>query len=112
MPASASPHAAPDMRTCNACSTLVHRDEVHKNRYGQYICKVCRASGVRAVGRRRVHDLARRIPTALVAFLVVVVVLVVLPLAFMALSQLHGYSNAGMVQDLKDMVRSINQLAR
>jgi hypothetical protein len=30
----------------------------------------------------------------------------------MALSQLHGYSNAGMVQDLKDMVRSINQLAR
>ena len=112
MPASASPHAASDMRTCNACSTLVHRDEVHKNRYGQYICKACRADGVRAVGRRRVHHLAQRIPTALVAFLVVIVVLVVLPLAFMALSQLHSYSNAGMVQDLKDMVRSINQWAR
>lgn len=100
------------MRTCNACGSCAHRDEVHKNRYGQYICKVCRAGGVRAVGRRRVLHMARRMPTALVAFLVVILVLVLLPVAFMALSQLHSYSNSGMVEDLKNMVRSINQLAR
>lgn len=112
MPASASSHAASDMRNCNACRRRVHRDEVHKNRFGQYICKACRSDGVRAVGRRRVHHLAQRMPTALVAFLVVILVLVVLPLAFMALSQMHSYSNGGLVQDLKDMVRAINQWAR
>lgn len=112
MTASAPSQAAQDMRTCNACSSRVHRDEVHKNRYGQYICKACRSDGVRAVGRRRVHRLAQDMPVALVAFLGVILVLVVLPLVFFALSELHSYSNGGMVQDLKDMVRSINQWAR
>ncbi len=50
-------------------------------------------------------------PTALLAFLVVMLVLVLMPLAFMALAQLHSYSNAGMVEDLKELVRSINRLA-
>ncbi len=112
MPAPATPYAASDTRTCNACTVRVHRDEVHKNRYGQYICKACRTDGVRAVGRRRVHHLVQRMPTALLAFLVVMLVLVVVPLAFMALAQLHSYSNGGMIEDLKEMVRSINQLAR
>jgi len=112
MQAPASHPAASDHRTCNSCGTRVHRDEVHKNRYAQYICKACRAKGVRAVGRRRVHHLVQRMPTALVAFLVMLVVLVVAPLVILMLLQLHSYSNTGMVQDLKDMVRSINQWAR
>ena len=58
------------------------------------------------------RNLVQRMPTALVAFLVVLVVLVVLPLAVMLLLELHSYSNSGMVQDLKDTVRSINQWAR
>lgn len=104
--------ADPDHRTCSACSTRVHRREVHKNRYGQYICMACRANGVRAVGRRRLHHMIQRVPSALLVFLVVMAVVVVLPLLFMLLLQLHSYSNGGMIDDLKDMVRSINRMAR
>lgn len=99
-------------RTCNACGAKVHREEVHKNRYGQYICKACRSDGVRVVGRHRLRHLVQRMPTALAAFLIVLAVLVVLPLVVLLLLEMHDYSNTGMVGDLKDMVRSINQLAR
>lgn len=105
-----APSQAPSaFRTCNACGVKVRREEVHKNRYGQYICKACRSDSVRVVGRHRLRHLLQRTPTALVAFLVV---LVVLPLAVLLLLELHSYSNAGMVQDLKGMVRSINQWGR
>tara|TARA_R110001599_G_scaffold49437_1_gene141318 strand:- start:363 stop:701 length:339 start_codon:yes stop_codon:yes gene_type:complete len=108
-----APSQAPNTyRTCNACGAKVHREEVHKNRYGQYICKACHTDGVRVVGRHRLHYLVRRMPIALAAFLVVLAVLVVLPLALVLLLELHSYSNAGMVEDLKDMVRSLNQWAR
>ena len=108
-----APSLAPNAyRTCNACGAKVHREEVHKNRYGQYICKACRSDGVRAVGRHRLGHLVQRMPTALVAFLVVLAVLVVLPLALVLLLELHSYSNAGMVEDLKDLLRSINPRAR
>jgi hypothetical protein len=56
--------------------------------------------------------MVQRMPTALFAFLIVVLVLVLVPLAFFLLTQLHSYSNTGMVGDLKAMVRSINQMAR
>ena len=112
MHAPASPPPALDYRICSACDARVHRAEVHKNRYGQYICKACRSDGVRAVGRRRLHHMVQRIPTALLTFLVVMLVLVLVPLAFFLLAQLHSYSNGGMVGDLKDVVRSINQTAR
>ena len=72
----------------------------------------CRANGVRAVGRRRLHLMIQRVPTALLVFLVVMAVVVILPLLFMLLLQLHSYSNGGMIDDLKDMVRSINRMAR
>jgi len=107
--------AVQEYRTCNACSTRVQRDEVHKNRYGQYICKACRRDGVRAVGRRRAHHLVQRMPTALLAFLVVMLVtlvMVVVPLALMLLMKMHTYSNTGLVEDLKEVVRSINRMAR
>jgi hypothetical protein len=112
MQAPASPPPALDHRTCGACGASVHRADVHKNRYGQYICNNCRADGVRAVGRQRLRHMVQRMPTALFAFLIVVLVLVLVPLAFFLLTQLHSYSNTGMVGDLKAMVRSINQMAR
>lgn len=112
MPAPASPPPDPSFRTCSACGARVHRAEVHKNRYGQYICKACRSDGVRAVGRRRLHHMVRSMPTALLAFLVVMVVLVLVPLVFLLLAQLHSYSNGAMVDDIKDTVRSINRMAR
>lgn len=108
----ASSPADPAYRTCQACGAKVLRAEVHKNRYGQYICRACRSDGVRAVGRHRMRHLWQRMPTALVAFLVVLAVLVVLPLAVMLLLDLHTYSNTGMVEDLKDIVRAINPRAR
>ena len=107
-----SHYAASDLRTCNACSTRVHRDEVHKNRYGQYICKACRSDGVRAVGRRRISHLMHRMPTALLAFLIVVLATAAILVALMTVGKLHTYSNGGMVEDLKALVRSINKLAR
>ena len=115
MQASASNQPDSDYRTCDACGARVRRTEVHKNRYRQYICRDCRASGVHAVGRHRVrrvgHRWIQRMPVALVTFLAVILVLVFVPLVFMLLAQLHTYSNAGMVGDLKDLVRSINQWA-
>jgi hypothetical protein len=112
MHAPASTQTTSEHRTCTACGATVHRTEVHKNRYGQYICRDCRASGVRAVGRHRMRHLLQRMPTALVAFLAVMLVLVVVPVALMLLLQLHSYSNTSMIDDLKDLVRSINQMAR
>ena len=109
MQASASHQPDSDYRTCDACGARVRRTEVHKNRYRQYICRDCRASGVHAVGRHRVRRWIQRMPVALVTFLAVILVLVFVPLVFMLLAQLHTYSNAGMVGDLKDLVRSINQ---
>ena len=112
MQAPASPPSALDQRTCTACGASVHRADVHKNRYGQYICKGCRADGVRAVGRQRLRHMVQRMPTGLIIFLTVITLLVLLPLALWLLLQMHSYSNGGMIGDLKDMVRSINQLAR
>ena len=108
----ASPAPALEFRTCSACNAKVHRADIHKNRYGQYICKACRSDGVRAVGHRRLHHAIKRMPAALVAFLIVIAVLVFVPLAFLLLAQLHSYSNGKMVDDLKDTVRSINRMAR
>jgi len=112
MQAPASIQPTSDHRTCSACGASVNRADVHKNRYGQYICKECRANGVRAVGKHRLRHLFQRMPTALAAFLAVMLVLVVIPVAAMLLFQLHSYSNGSMVGDLKDLVRSINQMAR
>jgi len=35
------------LRSCSACGEAVRRRDCHKNRYGQYICRDCRADGVR-----------------------------------------------------------------
>lgn len=111
MHATASPPPDLDHRTCTACGAWVHRADVHKNRYGQYICMACRSKGVRAVGRRSLRQVVQTMPTALLTFLIVMLVLVLVPLALLVLAQLHSYSNGGLVDDLKEMVRSINRLA-
>jgi hypothetical protein len=102
----------PDYRVCSACSARVHRRGIHKNRFGQYICMACRANGVRAVGRRRLHHLIQRVPIALLVFLTVMLVVLVVTIVVILLAQLHSYSNGDMVDDIKEMVRSINRMAR
>jgi len=32
---------------CSSCNALVEREDCHKNRYGEYICKKCQGAGVR-----------------------------------------------------------------
>ena len=50
-------------------------------------------------------------PTALLAFLGVVLAMAVATLVVQPSVKAHSYSNAGMVEDLKSLVRSINRLA-
>jgi len=35
------------LNVCSACKASVKREDCHKNRYGEYICKICIADGVR-----------------------------------------------------------------
>lgn len=103
-------HSATDLRTCSACGTAVHRSEVHKNRYAQYICKSCRSDGVRAVGRKKMRHFFSRAPVAAAAMLAVVAFLVLAIGILVAGSRFHAYSSGGMVDDIKAMVKSLNQL--
>src|SRR5659263_519003 len=43
------------MRVCSACSATIERKDCHKNRYLEYICRKCRAEGVKFTrsGQRR-----------------------------------------------------------
>ena len=34
-------------KVCSSCGLVVARRDCHKNRYDQYICRACQASGVR-----------------------------------------------------------------
>jgi hypothetical protein len=34
-------------RKCFSCGASVLRQDCHKNRYGEYVCRACQASGVR-----------------------------------------------------------------
>lgn len=38
-------------RVCSACGTSVAREECHKNRYGEYICRECQSVGIKFVRR-------------------------------------------------------------
>lgn len=38
-------------RVCSACGTSVAREDCHKNRYGEYICRECQSAGIKFVRR-------------------------------------------------------------
>lgn len=42
-------------RACSACSTTIERKDCHKNRYSEYICRKCHATGIKftSEGQRR-----------------------------------------------------------
>ena len=101
-----------DSRVCAACGARVPRWEVHKNRYSQYICRPCHSSGVRAVGRQGIRHALSKVPLVVLAAVGVVLVMAMLVVLALLAGSLHGYSNGGMLQDLKDVFRSLNQLAR
>ncbi|MBK9574037.1 MAG: hypothetical protein IPO43_15545 [Rhodoferax sp.] len=66
-------------RQCAACGQVVARRDCHKNRYAEYICHACQATGIRFTppGRRQ-YFLKRLRAPVLVGLGVVSVVLLVL----------------------------------
>jgi len=60
----ASPGTNPSnvLKDCAGCGTSVPRQDCHRNRYGEYICRTCQAAGIRfSPKRRRFHWLHRLI---------------------------------------------------
>ena len=100
-----------DFRICDSCGASVHKLDMHKNRYAQYICRECRSSGIKAVGRKNLRYLVAKIPLLTLATIAgLMLVLVVLLLALLG-STMHSYSNGGMLEDLKSAVQSLNRMA-
>ena len=47
-------------KSCASCGVDVARQDCHRNRYGEYICRTCQAAGIRfSPQRRRFHWLHR-----------------------------------------------------
>lgn len=47
-------------KVCAACGTSVARQDCHKNRFGEYICRNCQAAGIRFTRQSRVWSWVRR----------------------------------------------------
>ena len=100
-----------DFRICASCGAKVHKADLHKNRYAQYICRECRSSGVRAVGQKNLRYVMVKMPViALGAIAGLVLVLLLVALALLG-DSLHSYSKGDLLDDLKGVVRSLNQMA-
>ena len=44
------------LRVCSSCAASVERQDCHKNRYSQYICRQCQNAGVKFTGRQRLRQ--------------------------------------------------------
>ncbi len=40
-------HRRHRLRACAACGAMVSRQDCHRNRYGEYICRTCQSAGVK-----------------------------------------------------------------
>lgn len=61
---SAATHILPaTSKVCSSCRLVVTRTDCHKNRYGEYICRACQASGVRFTRRAKFGFLGGRLLT-------------------------------------------------
>lgn len=71
-------------KTCSSCGTKVARQDCHKNRFGEYICRNCQQAGVVATRNSRfwawVKRALRRSAWGLVG---TVIVLAILSLLFL-----------------------------
>jgi hypothetical protein len=47
-------------RICANCGARVARVDCHKNRYGEYLCRVCQKAGVRCTAKGKVRGVAQR----------------------------------------------------
>ena len=44
------------LRVCSSCAASVERQDCHKNRYSQYICRRCQTAGIKFTGRQRLRQ--------------------------------------------------------
>ncbi len=66
-------------RQCAVCGKVVPRRDCHKNRYMEYICHACQATGIRFTPQGRRQYLLKRLRApVLIALTVVGIVLLVL----------------------------------
>ena len=75
------------LKTCSSCGATVPREQIHRNRYREYICRECRARGVRFTWRRRArHEWQkfRKAKGRTVAWILAVCAAVVLTLLWIA----------------------------
>jgi hypothetical protein len=49
------------LKTCSACRATAERKDLHKNRYGEYLCRECQAAGIKLTGRQRLRNLIAKI---------------------------------------------------
>ncbi len=54
---------------CSACKAPVLRQNCHRNRYGEFICRACQASGIRFSWLRRLQHAVGKLGLAVWVFL-------------------------------------------
>jgi hypothetical protein len=70
-------------RTCVGCGTVVSRRDSHRNRYGEYVCRSCEASGIKFSTYQRVRRwLKRTAPRGLLWIGVLILALIVMATLF------------------------------
>lgn len=66
-------------RVCSACSATIERKDCHKNRYSEYICRKCHATGIKFTPDGQRHYVMRRaLPVILLRLAVACMVLLVI----------------------------------
>ena len=50
------------LKTCSACGSTVSRQDCHKNRYKEYVCRTCQAAGIRYTRAARLTYWLQRMP--------------------------------------------------
>lgn len=70
------------MKTCDACLARIARQDCHRNRHGEYICRSCQAAGVKVVNRSRIlrgsRGIWRQLTWALAGTVLAILVVAVL----------------------------------
>lgn len=53
------------VHTCAICTRQIERQECHRNRYGEYICKICQTRGHRYSSKGKIARIKRYLTMAL-----------------------------------------------
>ena len=47
-------------KTCSVCGAVVERQDCHRNRFAEYICKTCQSAGIKSTWRRRAKHITKK----------------------------------------------------